>query len=61
MKPTSAKRELATPSLKDPQVKARLQESVKRWQQRGKPVTDAVRSSERLTQQDFAIRINARS
>jgi hypothetical protein len=61
MNPKGAKPSPATPSLKDPQVRKRFEESLKRWRKRGKPVTAAVRSSERLTPQDFAIRINARS
>jgi hypothetical protein len=39
---------------------ARLEEAIRRWEQRSRPLTDLARSSEQLTEDDLAVRINAR-
>jgi len=46
--------------LDDPEVRRRFEESLRRLQKQTKPLIDAVRSSERLSQRDLAIRINTR-
>ena len=50
----------AFPELDDPVTRQRFEESLRRWEERGKPVMDAVRSSEELSPKDLAIRINTR-
>ena len=50
----------APPDLHDPVIRQRFEESLRRWEKKGKPVTEAVRSSERLSPKDLAIRINTR-
>jgi hypothetical protein len=46
--------------LADPKTRARLDKALKRWTARTEPLIEAVRASERLTDRDFAVRINAR-
>jgi len=46
--------------LSDPATKKRLAKALKRWADRTDPLIEAVRASERLTDKDFAIRINAK-
>jgi hypothetical protein len=47
--------------LSDPATKKRLAKALKRWSQRTDPLIEAIRASERLTDKDFAVRINARA
>jgi hypothetical protein len=46
--------------LADPKIRKRLDKALQRWTDRTEPLIEAVRASERLTDRDFAIRINAR-
>ena len=46
--------------LSDPATQKRLAKALKRWTRRTDPLIEAVRASERLTDKDFAIRINAK-
>lgn len=46
--------------LADPKIQQRFNKALKRWTDRTDPMIEAVRASERLTDKDFAIRINAR-
>ena len=50
----------ATERLADPKVQERLNRALARWESRTKPLVEAVRSSEHLTEKDFAIRINTK-
>ena len=47
--------------LANPAVKERLKEKIKTLEIETKPLMDAIRSSEHLSEQDFAIRINTKS
>jgi len=47
-------------SLADPNFRARFEKEMRRWEGKVSPLKEAARSSERLTERDFAIRINAR-
>ena len=62
MKPEHAEpvREKEIVGLEDPEVHQRFEESRRRLQEQTKPLIDAVRASERLSQKDLAIRINTR-
>ncbi|MBL8227252.1 MAG: hypothetical protein JNL98_02190 [Bryobacterales bacterium] len=51
----------ATERLSDPKAQERLTRALARWESRTKPLVEAVRSSEHLTQKDFAIRINTKA
>ncbi len=44
----------------DRKVQERLNRALTRWESRTKPLVEAVRSSEHLTERDFAIRINTK-
>jgi hypothetical protein len=46
--------------LTDPIVRQRLEQAMGRWEEKTKPVVDAIRASEQLNEKDFAIRINAK-
>jgi len=47
--------------LKDPATKKRIEKAMARWEKKTRPLIEAVRSSETLTERDFAIRINTRA
>ena len=47
-------------SLANPKFHARFVKEMRRWEGKVRPLKEAARSSERLTERDFAIRINAR-
>jgi hypothetical protein len=46
--------------LADPKAQERLMKALASWESRTKPLVEAVRSSEHLTEKDFAIRINTK-
>jgi DNA-binding transcriptional regulator YiaG len=46
--------------LDDPEVQVRLRKALDLWEKRTASLVEAVRSSERLSKDDFAIRINTR-
>ena len=50
----------ATERLADPKAQERLNRALARWKSRTRPLVEAVRSSEHLTEKDFAIRINTK-
>ena len=50
----------AAERLADPKAQERLNRALARWESRTKPLVEAVRSSEHLTEKDFAIRINTK-
>jgi len=50
----------AAERLADPKAQERLNRAIARWESRTKPLVEAVRSSEHLTEKDFAIRINTK-
>ncbi|MCU1303461.1 MAG: hypothetical protein JWQ87_3745 [Candidatus Sulfotelmatobacter sp.] len=47
-------------SFADPTFRARFEKEMRHWEGKVRPLKEAARSSERLTERDFAIRINAR-
>jgi hypothetical protein len=47
--------------MSDPAVRRRFEKALARWTRKTKPMVEAVRASERLTDRDFAIRINAKA
>lgn len=47
--------------LRDPATKKRVEKAMARWEKKTRSLIDAVRSSENLTERDFAIRINTRA
>jgi hypothetical protein len=47
-------------SLANPKFRARFEREMRHWEGKVRPLKEAARSSERLTERDFAIRINAR-
>jgi hypothetical protein len=47
-------------SLANPKFRARFEKEMRHWEGKVRPLKEAARSSERLTEHDFAIRINAR-
>ena len=47
-------------SLANPKFRARFEEELRFWEEKVRPLKEAARSSERLSERDFAIRINAR-
>jgi hypothetical protein len=63
-KKISAKSESAggryTDRLNDPKIQRRFKKALDRWTDKTEPMIEAVRASERLTDKDFAIRINTR-
>lgn len=48
-------------SMSDPATRLRFEKALARWTRKTKPMVEAVRASERLTDRDFAIRINAKA
>ncbi len=50
----------AAKRLADPKAQERLNRALTQWEIRTKPLVEAVRSSEHLTEKDFAIRINTK-
>jgi hypothetical protein len=58
---SAEKSQMPTPSLADPEVQERLQEELKKWDAEVEHQIETSRSSERLTESDFAIRINAKA
>jgi hypothetical protein len=53
-------RNATTVSFADPTFRARFEKELLRWQKKVRPLKEAARSSERLSERDFAVRINAR-
>lgn len=51
----------AKAKLADPKIQARLAKNLKSWNDKMRPLVEASRSAERLTEKDFAIRINAKA
>jgi hypothetical protein len=51
---------VGTISFSDPEFRARFEKARRKWQRKLRPLAEAARSSEQLTERDFAIRINAR-
>jgi len=47
-------------SLANPKFRALFEKEMRHWEKKVRPLQEAARSSERLTGQDLAIRINAR-
>jgi hypothetical protein len=47
--------------LADPKVQQRLNRALAKWENRTRHLVEAVRSSEHLSEKDFAIRINTKS
>jgi hypothetical protein len=47
-------------SLANPKFRARFEKELRFWEEKVRPLKEAARSSERLSERDFAIRINAR-
>jgi len=47
--------------LADPATKKRIEKAMARWEKKTRPLIEAVRSSETLTERDFAVRINTRA
>jgi hypothetical protein len=47
-------------SISDPEFLARFERAKRVWQRKLRPLADGARSSERLSERDLAIRINAR-
>lgn len=46
--------------LADPKIQKRLSRALAKWENRTKPLVEAVRSAEHLSEKDFAIRINTK-
>jgi hypothetical protein len=46
--------------LADPKLQKRLNRALAKWENRTRHLVDAVRSSEHLSEKDFAIRINTK-
>jgi len=46
--------------LSDPDTRKRIEKALTRWTKRTDSFVTAVRASERLTDKDFAVRINAK-
>jgi hypothetical protein len=47
-------------SLTNPKFRARFERELRLWEAKVRPLKEAARSSERLGERDFAVRINAR-
>jgi hypothetical protein len=55
------KKKPKTVSFKDPEFRKRFDEGVKYWEKKLKPSRDASLASERITEKDLRIVINARA
>jgi hypothetical protein len=58
---TAAATTTITTTSKDSKIQERLIKEMKKWDSKMQPLVDASRASERLTEKDFAIRINAKA
>ena len=47
-------------TLANPKLRARFEKRLRYWEKKVRPLKEAARASERLTEHDFAVRINAR-
>jgi len=47
--------------LTQPATMKRVEKAMARWKKKTRPLVEAVRSSENLTERDFAVRINTRA
>jgi hypothetical protein len=45
--------------LADPQARAKFEATAESWEDERRPLVESIRASERLTERDFAVRINA--
>ena len=57
---TSVRSSATAVSLTNPKFHARFVKELRHWEGKVRPLKEAARSSERLTERDFAIRIKAR-
>jgi len=56
----TARRERGESLLSDPKVRERFDSSAQAWEDASRSASEAIRASERLTERDFAVRINTR-